>query len=122
MVTHAVRGSLAKIWYWFLKRGRAEIGVIRNGGYKNTTYWSLFKASLTAKALLLVLAAVILADGLLLMSIVAFACYGSIQFIRYYPAWRNSLATKAALMVIPIVKITMDLAMDWGRIRGLIFD
>ena len=44
------------------------------------------------------------------------------QYARYYKAWRFSRARFMALALLPVVKLNMDIAMDWGRFRGLIFD
>ena len=54
-----------------------------------------------------------------LIAAVAFGCY---QYVRCFRAWKASGASLISLAILPVVKILMDAAMDWGRFLGVIFD
>jgi GT2 family glycosyltransferase len=121
-VSHEARGSVKKIWQWFVRRGRAEIGITRLGEYDKANHFALLKSSLIAKLLAVVLVGVCFLRFLPVLWISAAAAYLGIQFVRYYHTWQKSSATKTAMLLLPFVKLTMDIASDFGRIRGMIFD
>jgi GT2 family glycosyltransferase len=122
LVYHQARGGFRQIWEWFTRRGRAEIDVIRVGKQNDTTIWTVFRSSLCTKLALLLALGLFLAGSVALLFVVALVLFFPIQYARYYKAWRQSEASLRALFVLPIVKITMDTAMDWGRLRGILFD
>ncbi len=122
MASHKARGTLRKIWHWFVRRGRAEVAVILTGKQQDTTFWTVFKGSLTVKLLILIAAAVAFSDWIGFLIASCFSAYIFLQYARYNNAWRFSKAPLMALVLLPLVKVTMDMAVDWGRFRGLIFD
>lgn len=122
MVSHEARGNLIKIWHWFVRRGRAEVDVIRTGKQQDMNFWTVLKSSLTIKLVALTTIAILLADGAGIFVLFCLLVYLLVQYVRYYKAWRTSQATFMSLVLLPIVKLTMDMAMDWGRFRGIVFD
>lgn len=122
VVYHQSRGSLAEIWRWFIRRGRAEIGVIRTKKYKQANYGSLLKASIIVKLAIVLIIGVIFFDLFAFIIPTAFILYWIMQYWRYYRTWQYSKAKKKTFYVIPVVKLIMDLAADLGRLKALIFD
>lgn len=121
MVSHDARGSLIKIWHWFIRRGRAEIDVIRVGKQKDTTIWTVLRSSFILKVCLLIIIGINLPKFLVPLTLLVFFAYSALQYIRYYEAWKHSGANVSALILLPIVKLTMDTAMDCGRFRQIVF-
>lgn len=122
MVSHKARGSLRNIWHWFVRRGRAEIDVIRTGKQKDTTFWTVLRSSLIVKLFFLILISTVFTSQLIFLTCLFLSAYILLQLARYHGAWRFSCAPILALFLLPIVKLTMDSAMDWGRFRGIAFD
>jgi len=122
MVSHQARGKLAKIWHWFIRRGRAEVDVIRSGAQETTTFWTLVRGSLTTKLLSLLFLSAFFPHltGYFLLGGLLF--YSLLQYRRFYRIWHLSKAPVMALILLPVIKLTMDVAVDWGRFRGLVFD
>ena len=48
-----------------------------------------------------------------------FLLYFLTQYRRYYGVWRFAGCRKRVFVLLPLVKLTMDLATDWGRISEL---
>jgi glycosyltransferase involved in cell wall biosynthesis len=128
IVSHEARGSLSKIWAWFVRRGRAEVNVIRTGTQKETTLGTVLQGSISVKLYILLLISLLFFPFLpgwpipFLLLAVAILFFMAIQYIRYYKVWKTSSASFMALLLLPGIKLWMDTAMDWGRIRGLLFD
>jgi GT2 family glycosyltransferase len=122
MVSHEARGKLSKIWHWFVRRGRAEVDVIRSRSQRQLTAWRLVRGSLTLKLLFLFALCALLPtlSGYFLLA--SFLLYSFLQYARCYAVWHESIAPLSALLLLPIVKLTMDVAVDWGRLRGWAFD
>ncbi|CAB1085251.1 hypothetical protein D1AOALGA4SA_12739 [Olavius algarvensis Delta 1 endosymbiont] len=121
LVNHESRGSLIKIWHWFVRRGRAELKVIGTNRLKNGKFWLLFRRSLTIKMIILIAISVVFLDWIWFWIVFAALAYSIFQYVRYYNTWRISRARPTALLLLPLVKLTMDLATDWGRFRGILF-
>jgi GT2 family glycosyltransferase len=121
IISHESRGNLMRIWHWFVRRGRAEIGLVRTGNQKMTTFRTVFKGSLSTKVLLLVIIGIMFSDWIAYLICISCLLYFFLQYVRYYKTWRQCQSTITPLLLIPIVKLTMDLAMDWGRFRGIVF-
>jgi glycosyltransferase involved in cell wall biosynthesis len=120
MVSHAARGGLIKIWKWFKRRGKAEIAVVQTGEYAQANLKAVSCSSVSIKILILAIVALVF-PGISWCLIVSFiAAYGILQYSRYFKPMRNSKAPLSALALLPLVKFTMDIAMDWGRLQGLI--
>jgi GT2 family glycosyltransferase len=115
-VTHTARGRLSKIWIWFVRRGRAEIDVIRTNKQTDTDVWKLLKSSLLPKVLLTIPLSA--AFGLWLLGPLL-TVYLVVQIARVYGAYRAIGIRPRVLLVLPVVKLFMDTAQDWGRIRGI---
>ena len=121
-VNHKTRGNLRNIWVWFVRRGRAEIALVRTKRQNYTTFWTVCKSSLTLKLCSLFLIGLILPKLLPFLLILTPSVYIVLQCSRYHSAWKLSRAPKLAITLLPIVKLTMDAAMDWGRFRGFAID
>ncbi len=122
LVHHTPRGNLINIWHWFHRRGRAEVAVIRTGKQKDMGYGTLIRSSLLIKIFLLILLGTLSLDLFVFWVLAALGAYALVQYCRYFKPWRLSRASGYALMILPLVKLTMDVAIDSGRGRGLIFD
>ena len=122
MVTHEARGNLVKIWNWFVRRGRAEVDVISTGKQKDTNLWTVLKSSLIVKLFFLITLTIVFSNWATLTASMAILVYGSVQYTRYHKTWKGSSASIMSFILLPVVKLTMDIAMDWGRFRGIIFD
>lgn len=122
LVSHAARGNLIKIWCWFVRRGRAEIGVIRTGKYGNANFWTLVKSSFLMKIVLLLIVGFILSDFFIFFVPASLVAYLTLQYLRYSKTWQAAKLSLPSLLVLPFVKLTMDLAADYGRIKGMIID
>jgi GT2 family glycosyltransferase len=120
VVLHEPRGNLGKIWNWFVMRGRADIEVIYTKKLKRAKFRNLFMRSLVAKIAgigVLLIASYLLQFAILLP--LALLAYVLLQIIRYYRVWRLSRCSLPVLLVIPLIKIVMDLAADCGRFKRL---
>jgi GT2 family glycosyltransferase len=127
MVSHEARGDLKKIWSWFVRRGRAEVDVIRTGAQKDITLRTVLKGSLVVKFCILTIIILLFfiyfsCWPILLFLTIAVLLFHAIQFTRYYKAWKISAAPLMTLLLLPGIKLWMDTAMDWGRLRGFLFD
>jgi len=122
LVYHEPRGTLGQIWTWFIRRGRAEVDVIRTGKQKDITGWTVLRSSLLIKLLLVGLAGAFLPYGAVMAALAICVVYPAIQYVRYFRWWRGSPAPPGALIVLPFLKFVMDVAMDMGRVRGALFD
>lgn len=122
LVSHEARGSLARIWHWFVRRGRAEITLLRTANQKDMNLWTIFRSSLAPKLCLLLMLSLTFSAVALPLIVFSVLAYTLFQYVRYHESCRKSDAPHWALAVLPLVKLTMDAAMDWGRFRGIIFD
>lgn len=128
LVSHEARGSFAKIWSWFVRRGHAEIGVIKAGTQTDTVLGTLLRRSISLKLLAIITLGFLVyilfsgwAISFAFIIIIIFVYY-MVQYSRYYKIWKACAAPSRTLLLLPIVKIWMDLGMDWGKIRGVILD
>jgi len=118
-VLHAARGSIPAIWHWFVRRGRAEVGLLRSGQAPAVYGNFMLRSSLLLKLGLSLLT--LPWFGWLLPLLLFVAMAGA-------TAWRmrwvldDTEVPNAAWWVVPLVRLTMDLATDAGRLRGLIAD
>jgi GT2 family glycosyltransferase len=119
VVNHEPRGHLLKIWEWFIRRGQADIDVLRNSDQQERTLISVIKSSLTLKIILLLLLAFFFSDQTLILILLFVLAHVFLQYIRHFKLWRLSKAPFYYLMILPLVKFIMDIGMDWGRLRGL---
>jgi GT2 family glycosyltransferase len=122
IVSHEARGSLISIWHWFVRRGRAEVDIIRTGKQKDTTVWTILRSSFCIKLCFLILIGLSFSEWFIPLLLIGLLTYCLLQFLRYYKPWRSSGAKTNTLILLPLVKLVMDFAMDWGRLKGIIFD
>ena len=118
MVRHRPRNRFSAIWRWFVRRGRAEIAVIRTGKQTESTYRSLLRASISIKLMIVVVPMLVLGADMLTVSALSGLLYVGLQYVRYLSIWRRSGAPALSLLALPLVKLTMDVGQDWGRLRG----
>jgi GT2 family glycosyltransferase len=122
-VAHKPRGSIREIWKWFVRRGLVDIFFTRIKDYKASkryTHFTVLRSSLSIKSLLLVSVLCFFPSGWSLPLILFFfSLYILAQQVRYFTIWRKSGAGLPSFLLIPIVKLTMDFAADWGRFKGM---
>jgi GT2 family glycosyltransferase len=121
-VCHEARGSLKKVWNWFVRRGRAEIRLLKLRGIDELSFASLLTRSLICKFLLVFLAGALFPGIFAPLLMLALVIYVTLQLFRFFTPWRLSKAPVATIFVLSLVKLVMDSAMDWGRVRGLLLD
>jgi len=120
VVAHRVRGKLAGIWQWFVRRGRAEIGVVRSREYEGAGWIAILRNSLMFKFFLISVFCLFLSIDLIYIIPTAFFFYLVMQYYRNFSVWRISGAPLKTLLIIPFIKLTMDVAADSGRIKGIL--
>ena len=119
MVSHAARGRLDRIWKWFIRRGRADVDVIRVTGWDRSKYQWLFRSSLFLKILFLMTICTLFPNLAIVLTVLAFISYFLSQYVRYYSIWKMARISITALALIPVVKFIMDFAIDTGRLIEL---
>lgn len=120
LVAHRVRGDLSSIWHWFVRRGQAEIGVVRSKDYAGASWVSILRSSFMFKLFLISLLCLFLSIGLIYVIPFAFFAYVLLQYYRNFSVWKKSKAPLKSFLIIPFSKLTMDLAADAGRIKGIL--
>ncbi len=123
VVTHAPRGCLRKIWSWFVNRGRSDVELMRTRKLDQANFINLIRASLSVKMISCGIALYFASYFLpLFLSLPgSFTLYYILQLMRHFKVWRKSACTLSVLLIIPIVKVTMDIAADYGRLQRLTF-
>lgn len=123
VVIHQPRGCLRKIWSWFVSRGRSDVELMRTSRRNQINVINLIRMSLTVKiigaGIALFFASYLLPLSLSLLC--ALTLYYVFQIIRYLKIWRQSACALSVLLIIPVVKVTMDIAADYGRLQRLTF-
>lgn len=122
LVFHEPRGSLKKIWRWFVRRGRAEMRLVKLRRIEETNLGSILRRSITCKFILVVLVGVFSPGFFTALLVLALLAYAILQFVRYFGPWKLSKAPLTTFFLLPLVKLVMDLATDWGRVRESFFD
>ncbi|MCF7821135.1 MAG: glycosyltransferase [Mariprofundaceae bacterium] len=112
-VRHEARGNLASIWQWFVRRGRAEVGILKANlappGYGRF----LLGSSLLLKLFVLLALTPWLGPWPLLLFVLFYV--GRLWY-RFRWFFSYDRVPAAAVWVLPVVKVCMDLASDAGRI------
>jgi len=121
LVFHQPREGFHKIWSWFVQRGRADIDLIKTNRQIDLTYWRLLRSSLSVKLLIAFLVCLVAGHPFIVLGAV-FLLFFIVQYRRYYAVWRFAECRSSVLLLLPVVKLTMDLAADWGRIRQFCFN
>lgn len=116
IVRHAARGNLAAIWRWFVRRGMAEAGLWRGGLAPAGYGLFLLRSSLFLKLVILLVGTPWLGWWLPLLLPVAVTAttWGRLRWI-----WGDAAIPRQAFWVAPLVRLTMDIAADFGRIRAM---
>lgn len=112
-VKHEARGRLLDIWHWFVRRGRAEVGILKARlappGYGRF---------LLGSSLLLKLAIMLaLSPWLDLWPLLFFVLFyiGRLWY-RFRWVFSYERVSASALWALPLVKACMDIASDYGRV------
>ena len=120
IVAHESRGSFLKIWKWFVRRGRSDIKAQRTRSSNEYALSMVLKSSVGLKVCGLFIACLIFDTSLLVLLPAALLSYAGLQYIRHFKAWKETRTSFKTLCVISPVKLLMDIAMDWGRVKGLL--
>jgi len=114
-VKHEARGNLSAIWQWFVRRGRAEVGILKAGLAPSGYGRFLLGASLLLKLLMLLA----ISPWLGIWPFLLFVCfYVGRLWYRFRWVLSDARVPSASLWVLPLVKVSMDLASDAGRIAA----
>ena len=119
LVAHRARGHLPGIWDWFVRRGRAEVGVVRSREYAEAGWASILRSSLLLKLATTPLLGLLFPGGWFYGPPLFLLGYALLQYYRTFPIWRRSRAPLLSFFLVPIVKGTMDLTADVGRLKAL---
>lgn len=118
VVYHQTRDRFTKVFWWFIRRGRSESMIARltNNRIQFATF--LVRSSWTIRMLLLVIVMVQWPTVMLMVLPLAGIVYGCIilwrfRFALQYPKFRK------AWLIVPLVKLTMDVGSDIGRWMGM---
>jgi GT2 family glycosyltransferase len=115
---HRPRGSLRAVFGWFARRGESELHLACAARRRVEFLAYLLRSSWTLRGTALL--ALVLAWPVLLavLPFGALAYYGAIlwrfRFARAYPSHRR------AWPLVPLVKLTMDFGLEYGRWRALL--
>jgi GT2 family glycosyltransferase len=122
LIFHEARGTLKKIWQWFVRRGRAEMRLVKLRKLEEINLGSLLKGSISFKTFLVLLAGALFPGFFILIIFIALVLYFVVQLARYFGSWKLCNAPVMTIFLLPLVKLVMDSAMDWGRVRGLLLE
>jgi GT2 family glycosyltransferase len=120
LVTHITRGNLASIWRWFVRRGQAEIGVVRSREYAGSNWRSILRSSLMCKFFAFSMLILLFPVDFIYIISVFFILYFFVQYWRSFSIWRKTTAPFKSYLILPLVKLIMDIAADVGRLKGVI--
>jgi GT2 family glycosyltransferase len=116
MVYHEARADLRKVWPWFVRRGQAEVEMVRAGGVdlSPAAYgWHVLRTSVAVKLFVFVF--------LLLLSwqiaITYLLVWFGFMLWRFRWVLQNKSVPNHTLLVLPALKLTMDMALDVGRFK-----
>jgi GT2 family glycosyltransferase len=121
LVAHRPRGDVRSIFQWFVRRGRADIGVIGSREYAGANWGSLLRSSLTLKWIVISMFFLFAPGGLAYMVPAFFLLYFFMQYCRSFSIWRKSKAPFKSFVILPFVKLIMDFAADVGRLKGILY-
>jgi hypothetical protein len=80
---------------------------------------STLTKSVTLKVLPVFLAGILFPRFLFPLLMAAAVTYYLVQLARHFKVWKNTSAPLSAILLLPVVRLIMDSAMDWGRFRGI---
>ncbi len=113
VVRHQPRDSFSGVFQWFVRRGQARVQMAH---YAPSRWrYILRMASISPLLRLLVLAAGLAAICVPILPVLAgfFALYYVLTLVRFRWAWAY-YPSAATLLLLPLVKLTMDFGMDTG--------
>ncbi len=114
MVRHEARGHLAGIWCWFMRRGRAEMDLWRSGlAPEHYGQW-MVQSSAILKFLPFVLWSYWSVFPLFLFLVMMMG----MNWWRFRWVLSDSDIPNTAWFVLPVVRLTMGIATDVGRIKA----
>lgn len=119
LVFHHPRENLVKIFLWLYRRGKAEFNLARTGWQAREFFSYWLRSSLILKILLVFGLGSLVSASLSIFG-ACLVVYYIITFLRYYK-FRGYGVPLAAFLILPLVKIVMDLGIDCGRFRSLLF-
>lgn len=117
LVYHQARGRVPAIWRWFVRRGRAEMDLIRAGVAPRGYGRHILCASFSLK-LVIALASVPWLGWWLPALLIGMVM--AMNWWRLRWAVGDPEVPAAAYMVAPLVRLTMDFASDAGRLRQIL--
>ncbi len=118
VVYHKPRESLWRIFRWFNRRGICETYLIKMKTNRLIPHiWYNIKTSLIIRLIILVFILYLLGQNKLGVYLTLFIIYYLVILFRYRFQLR-SLKKVKVFFLTPIVKLTMDLGMEWGKILG----
>ena len=82
LVSHKARGSLLAIWAWFVRRGRADIDVVRIGKVDEAGIIWVLRSSLVLKVIFLMIISFTVMEGYLIMVCVVLVSYAMLQISK----------------------------------------
>ncbi len=118
IVYHKARQNLWKIFRWFNRRGIGELYLVKIKTHKLTNYlW--YNCTRSVSLRLLVLVSILTQVGLNhpLLYIGLFCLYYVLILMRYRFQLKK-IKKVSTFLLTPIVKMVMDIGMDFGRIMG----
>ncbi len=119
VVFHTPRGSLRGIFRWFVRRGKSEIEMRDLVSDRRRHLLQGISASLSLRGLALLLVLLWVREKALPLLLLLGGLYYLAMLWRYRYALHHSRPV-AAYLLTPVVKVLMDLGMEWGRITGLV--
>ena len=118
VVYHRPRGTLWAIFWWFVRRGKSEVGSLRSTTRRAAVARYVLRSSWTLRLLLLVVALALWPSLARFLPVGLGVYYAAIlsrfRFALRYPVYRR------AWWLVPIVKLTMDAGAEVGRWAALL--
>lgn len=113
-VRHEARGSMAAIWYWFMRRGKAEFE-INQANLAPTGYGSWM---LRSSASIKIFPFILLCYWSLIPILGLLAGIALVNWWRFYWVIFHKNIPRSAWFVLPWVKLSMGVATDVGRFKA----
>lgn len=118
VVYHRPRGRLAAVFRWFVRRGQSDVRLLGAVSDRAAFARFLLRGSWTLRGLILLAILAWRPPLVLVLPVAAVAYYAALlwrfRFARAYPSYRR------AWWVVPVVKLTMDLGAEVGRLKALV--
>ena len=115
-VLHRPRDGLCRVFLWFIRRGRARAAAIRAGVAEQSAVELLTNSPIVRALVLLALCLLPVVPVVPFVLTIALAYY---VFILHRFRWARRHCGIGALLLLPLVKVTMDIGMDFGMLMGM---